>query len=230
VSKLSACLTLLAVLSATPPAAGSPAAHGAVSAPAADIPLADFRLGSAARPFGWSTVISDFNADGAPDLAVADRGARRPWGFGYNVRVEVSGLSLRDIAFVSPHEAITVRAIDVDRDHDVDLVISAAPSGELVAIWLNDGRGRFTEGRVDQFPAQWSRDGRLDRGDSADGPGMSADGPPRTSEHLALPRTRAPSRSTRTLPITESPRRHIRSVSSSTGPRGPPLPAPSTSA
>src|SRR6476646_2691700 len=32
-----------------------------------------FRLGDAARPFGWSTVVSDFNHDGIPDLAIADR-------------------------------------------------------------------------------------------------------------------------------------------------------------
>ena len=229
-SKLFACLTLLAVLSATPSAAGSPAGRGAVSAAAADTPLADFRLGSAASPFGWSTVISDFNADGTPDLAVADRGVRHPGGFAYNLRLSVSGQSLRDIAFVSPHAAITVRAIDVDRDHDVDLVISAVPSGELVAIWLNDGRGQFTEGVAGQFPAQWSPDGRLDRGESGEGPGLSTDGPRRVSELLALPRARAPAPFTRGLPVTESPRRHIRHVSPSTGPRAPPLPTPFASA
>ena len=229
-SKLFACLTLLAVLSATPSAGGSPAGRGAVSATAADAPLADFRLGSAASPFGWSTVIGDFNADGAPDLAVADRGARRPGGFSFNLHLVVSGLSRQDIPFVSSHASVTVRAIDVDRDHDVDLVISAVPSGELVAIWLNDGRGQFTEGSAGQFPAQWSPDGQLDRGDSGDGPRMSTDGPRRTTELLGLPRTRAPAPSTPTLPVPQSPRRHIRYASPSTGPRAPPLPTPSTSA
>lgn len=229
-AKLFASLTLLAVLSPTPAGAGPAEARPAVAATAVGTPLADFRLGTAARPFGWSTVISDFNADGAPDLAVADRGARRPGGFGYNVRLSVSGLSLRDIRFVSPHAAVTIRAIDVDRDHDVDLVITAVPSGEVVAVWLNDGRGQFTQGSTGQFPAQWSPDGRLDQGDSGDGPGLSADGPRRASEVLALPRTRAPAPSTRTLPVAESPRRHIRDVSPSTGPRAPPRSTPSTPA
>lgn len=229
-SKLFGCLTLLAALSATPSAAGPAAASGTAPAPAAGSPLADFRLGNAARPYGWSTVISDFNADGAPDLAVADRGARRAEGFGYNVRVAVSGLTLRDIAFVSSQPAVTVRAIDVDRDHDVDLVISAVPSGELVGIWLNDGRGQFTQGRAREFPGQWSPDGQLDRGDSGDEPALSSDGPTRTYELLGVARTRAPAPATATRTVTESPRRHVRHVSPSTGPRAPPPSAPSTSA
>jgi len=43
---------------------------------------------------------------------------------------------------------VTVRALGVDHDQNIDLVVSAVPSGEVVAVWLNDGRGGFTEGNV----------------------------------------------------------------------------------
>src|SRR5262245_59597163 len=35
-----------------------------------------FLLGDAAAPFGWSTIIGDFNTDGRPDVAVADHAGR----------------------------------------------------------------------------------------------------------------------------------------------------------
>jgi len=42
---------------------------------------------------------------------------------------------------------------DVDADHDIDLVITTL-SGERVGVWLNDGRGQFTEGVSAQYP-EW---------------------------------------------------------------------------
>jgi hypothetical protein len=227
-----ACWAALAALTAAAPAARSssgdaPARSGPVpvasSASETAGPLAEFRFGTAARPFGWSTALGDFNADGAPDLAVADRVARRPEGFGYRLRVSVSGLSSRDVAFVSRHAALTVRAVDVDHDRDVDLVVSAVPSGELVAVWLNDGRGRFTESNVSRLPAVWSSDDTLDSGDPRSGVSLSAEAPRRAADALAVARARAPSPEPRPLPPPQPARRHTRDVSSATGPRAPPL-------
>jgi FG-GAP repeat protein len=226
-----ACWLALAALTAATPSARSssgvaPARSGPVPAASAvetTGPLAEFRFGTAARPFGWSTALGDFNADGAPDLAVADRVAPGPEGFGYRLRVSVSGLSSRDVAFVSRHAALTVRALDVDHDHDVDLVISAVPSGELVAVWLNDGRGRFTEGRVSRLPAVWRSDDTLDSGDPRNGVSLSTEAPRRAADALAVVRARAPSPEPRAVPPAQPAPRDTRDVSPATGPRAPPL-------
>jgi hypothetical protein len=40
---------------------------------------------------------------------------------------------------------------DVDHDNDLDVVVSAVLSREVVGIWLNDGGGRFEATDVRQF-------------------------------------------------------------------------------
>jgi hypothetical protein len=78
---------------------------------------------------------ADFDADGRPDLAVIQEGRG-----GSQVSVILSG---------SPHavtfeiDAVSVAASDIDHDGDTDLVV-LEPSNQVV-IWLNDGRGHFTE-------------------------------------------------------------------------------------
>src|ERR1041385_4745153 len=46
---------------------------------------AGVRPGSAAAPFGWATAIADFDADGTPDVAIADRPDRND---GSHYRIE----------------------------------------------------------------------------------------------------------------------------------------------
>jgi len=112
-----------------------------------------FRLGDAAQPFGWSTVIADFNRDGKPDLAVADHIARRTSRYAYRLEFSISGQTPRDVTFESSHEAVTISVADVDRDNDLDIIVGTPFSREIVAIWLNDGHGHFTAGDVRQLPA-----------------------------------------------------------------------------
>ncbi|PYR88211.1 MAG: hypothetical protein DMF84_28875 [Acidobacteria bacterium] len=110
--------------------------------PASD--SATFRLGNAAKPFGWSTVIGDFNTDGRPDVAVADhiwRGASR---YEYRIGFSMSGQAPDAVTFESTHDAVTITASDVDRDRDLDIIVALPISGETVGVWLNDGHGHFT--------------------------------------------------------------------------------------
>jgi hypothetical protein len=114
---------------------------------------APFRLGTAARPLDWSTAIADFNVDGAPDIAVADRVARGSTGYSYRIQFSISGQQSNDLTFESANEAIQLRVSDVDADNDLDLVASAILSKDIVGVWLNDGHGRFTSSEVRQLPA-----------------------------------------------------------------------------
>jgi hypothetical protein len=112
-----------------------------------------FRLGNAARPLGWSTAIADFNVDGSPDIAVADRIARSVAGYSYRIELSISGAQTDTVTFESANEAIQLRVSDVDADNDLDLVASAVLSKAIVGVWLNDGHGRFTSSDVREMPA-----------------------------------------------------------------------------
>jgi hypothetical protein len=50
-----------------------------------------------------------------------------------------------------------VAAIDVDNDHDLDLVITPLLGRDVVGIWLNDGAGHFRRGDLDAVPADVAR-------------------------------------------------------------------------
>jgi len=42
---------------------------------------------------------------------------------------------------------------DVDGDHNLDLVITIGVKPQPVAVWINNGRGRFEEGNLASYPA-----------------------------------------------------------------------------
>jgi hypothetical protein len=109
-----------------------------------------FRFGDAARPFGWSSVVNDFNADGKPDVAVADHVAGRT--SAYRLEFSISGQGVHDVTFESRHVALTIRVADVDSDNDLDVIVGTPLFGETVGVWLNDGHGNFTAGNVHDLP------------------------------------------------------------------------------
>jgi hypothetical protein len=104
-----------------------------------------FRLGTAARPFAWATAIGDLDADGRPDLAIADRIGRRGGGFAYSLELSIAGSGSHWVTFDAPDAALAITLLDVDHDHDLDVVVTAPISRAIVRVWLNDGHGRFRE-------------------------------------------------------------------------------------
>jgi hypothetical protein len=150
-AQCSACATLCALLvvlasatSQAEPASGHERPPAAAPRAAAQSNPAPYRLGNAARPFGWSTVIGDFNTDGTPDVAVADHVGRKGSGYQYRIDFSLSSERLDGLTFESIHDAVTITAADIDRDLDLDIVVVHPISGETVGIWLNDGHGHFT--------------------------------------------------------------------------------------
>jgi VCBS repeat protein len=125
-----------------------------------------FRLGTAGRPFAWSSAIGDLNADGRPDYAIADRIGRRAAGFSYAIELSITGGRSESLRFESEQDALTVTLRDVDHDRDLDLVVTGAVSRRVVGVWLNDGTGRFHRAATQTLPAGW-RAGSSELGDAA---------------------------------------------------------------
>jgi hypothetical protein len=120
--------------------------------PPSDLP--EFRLGTAAGTLGWSTAVGDFNTDGTPDVAIADRVSHALGAASFTIEFAVSGLESKTVAFESDQDALTVRVSDVDHDNDLDLIVSGALSHEVVGVWLNDGSGDFEPATAAPFAAE----------------------------------------------------------------------------
>ena len=114
-----------------------------------------FRLGTAGRPFAWSTAIGDLNADGRLDYVIADRIGRGASGFEYALELSISGLASQSVTFDSRESALAISLHDVDHDQDLDVVVSSALSPTVVRVWLNDGRGAFAEAPSTRMLADW---------------------------------------------------------------------------
>jgi len=157
VSPASVCFALaMLVLAGRAPVAAQHAHASDVAASSrpstASSGVARFRLGNAARPFGWSTAIGDFNTDGEPDVAVADHIGTWASEYEYRIELSISGQSPGDVTFKSTHDAVSIRLSDVDRDDDLDIVVGVPLSAETVGVWLNDGHGHFTSSGTRPVP------------------------------------------------------------------------------
>ena len=109
-----------------------------------------FRAGTAAAPFSTATTIADFDADGAPDIAVANRIGRGSSHYDIEVRLS-AGSATQTVSFISIRGALNITAFDVDNDHDADLVITPVLSRDVLDVWVNDGTGHFEAGDRTSF-------------------------------------------------------------------------------
>jgi hypothetical protein len=121
---------------------------------------------------GWTA--ADFDGDNQLDVATT-----RSAGLGgYVLELELSsqraGGSGGHFSFPPlPSSAFGLHLTprDVDGDHDLDIVITSGFARQPVAVWINDGKGRFEEGDLAAYPAWiWRED-----------LSFSAQNPPQTS-------------------------------------------------
>jgi len=103
----------------------------------------------------------DFDGDHKPDAAVlVDSGALSGE---HNFRIELhfTNQSNGEIAFRSAEVAPWVAARDVNHDGYTDLVLEQPVTRKPLQVWLNDGRGGFHEGRVEDYA--WGEAESLER-------------------------------------------------------------------
>jgi|SRR5690242_10702261 len=109
---------------------------------------------NAASNYGW--VIADLDGDQIVDVATARSGRHDLNGYSQEVRIRLGGFQQTSFRFLSRGETVELSTLDVDGDHDGDLVAFEPLSSQPIGVWLNDGAGSFHEGRVADFQKLWS--------------------------------------------------------------------------
>jgi len=102
-----------------------------------------------ASPVG-SFAIADFDGDARPDVATVERASSSL--SDYWLRLELSKSGPQSIRFLAPPEGLAIEARDVNGDHAIDLVLVTAFLRRPVAVFLNDGHGRFSKAEPAAFP------------------------------------------------------------------------------
>jgi hypothetical protein len=110
-----------------------------------------FRLGTAAMPFGWSTAIAKLDSDEKLDFAIADRIGNAISGYNYRLQLALSEAGNQIFHFRSADSALKVSIVDLDDDADLDVVLTHALSGEIAGVWLNNGEGGFHQANTADF-------------------------------------------------------------------------------
>ncbi len=101
---------------------------------------------------GAQFAVADFDGDLSPDIASVQSGQSNASGTDYWIRLQLSAARRESIRVVGPVGGLRIEARDVNGDHAVDLVLATAWLGQPVAIFLNDGHGRFSRVEPTAFP------------------------------------------------------------------------------
>ena len=110
-------------------------------------------IGSSAGELGVSGAIADFNADGQPDVAVADRVVSHG-NADYELSVQIANGATQIVRFRSAQYLLAVTAVDIDHDDDIDLVFTPVLGHGIERVWLNDGHGHFSASTAASQPSQ----------------------------------------------------------------------------
>ncbi len=103
--------------------------------------------------FGPTLAIADLDSDNRPDGALLVDSGQFRGTHNFNIELHFAGRSNAGISFQSSEPALSVAARDIDHDGDIDLVVEQAFTHERLQIWLNDGHGNFSKGRMEDFPS-----------------------------------------------------------------------------
>jgi hypothetical protein len=105
---------------------------------------------------GSPFAIADFDGDLRPDLASVQAGPNNSGTTDYWIQLQLSESGRQSIRLAAPTGGLLIEARDVNGDRAVDLVLVTAWFRKPVAIFLNDGHGRFSRAEPAAFPAAFN--------------------------------------------------------------------------
>ncbi len=119
--------------------------RSSVRAADAVLPLSSHSESLSQHDKSWSrtaAVLSDFDGDGTPDLAVGTFDGQN-----YNIEIRLSThLASTFLASGQTGRGTFLLVRDIDADNDEDLVLINYTSLVPLAVWLNDGKANFRPG------------------------------------------------------------------------------------
>ena len=120
--------------------------HG--SARGSDLQRAPAASAGPEMPFA----IADFDGDLRPDVARVQTGLGNSSRTAYLIQLQLTAFGRNSISVLAPTGGLRIAARDVNGDRAVDLVLVAAWLNQPVAIFLNDGQGKFARADLAAFP------------------------------------------------------------------------------
>jgi hypothetical protein len=121
-------------------------------APRSDTPIRTPFLALAVPSFPASAVIADLDGDGLADFTAVDKKLLGGRTHLYRVAVHLSSHSDSAIDLKSQAFGLHIVLLDIDRDHDLDFVLTTPFGQEPIGIWINDGHGAFSQGNPAFYP------------------------------------------------------------------------------
>jgi hypothetical protein len=105
---------------------------------------------------GLPFAIADFDGDLLPDLASIEAGPNNSGNASYSIQIQLTSAGRQFIQLVAPAGGLSITARDVNGDGTIDLILTTAWFREPVAIFLNDGHGRFSRVELSAYPEAFS--------------------------------------------------------------------------
>jgi len=110
-------------------------------------------------PLGSGWTVGDLDGDHETDFAFSQDVGQSGSGYLYRVELKLSqGKGSSSFTFANTDAlGVNITAVDVDGDHDLDLVVNGRFQGQRIGVWINDGRGIFTQNLHNLYSAPQDR-------------------------------------------------------------------------
>jgi len=112
----------------------------------------DSNSGGAGQALGHF-IFADFDGDQKPDFATVNADRTFVYLTEYSIHLQLSQGFDSAIGLTAPSGGLQLFSRDVNGDDVLDVVVRTALDSNLVAVLINDGHGKFTLAKPEQFPA-----------------------------------------------------------------------------